>query len=59
VRQTSAALSPTSAQNCAAGTGGHTLHKTVHAGAVTLLWLVRSFWHTAFTLPHPGVLGQI
>jgi hypothetical protein len=40
-----AALQAAALQNSAASTTSHALHKTVLMRAVTLLWLVRSFWH--------------
>lgn len=50
--QACATLDATSLNDCAASSARHALHKAVDAGAVTLLWLVRSFWHSAFTLQH-------
>jgi len=52
VRKASAAFKAASAQYCAAGATCHTLDKAMHSRTVALLWLIRSFWHTTFTLPH-------
>jgi hypothetical protein len=43
--QASAAFSAAPFEHSAASSARHTLHKTVLVGAVSLLGLVRSFWH--------------
>jgi hypothetical protein len=52
VGQACATLVATTLDNSATSFASHALHKAVDARAVTLLWLVRSFWHSASTLQH-------
>jgi hypothetical protein len=52
MREAGAALETTALQYGAACIRGHALNETVDAGAMTLLWLIGSFWHIAFTLAH-------
>lgn len=58
VRKLLAAFVAAAIQDGAAGLGSHPGEKAVLAGAVTLLWLVGSFWHTGSTLPHVGAQGN-
>jgi hypothetical protein len=57
VRQSSATLVAAALQNSAAGAGGHTLQETVFLSAMTLLWLVRTFWHSKISLVTYSLLG--
>jgi hypothetical protein len=46
-----AALGAAAAQHNAASVSGHALHKTVHAGTMSLFGLVGSFWHIFLIIP--------
>jgi len=58
VRKTGAALEATTLQHSAASFRCHALDKAMYTGAVALLWLIGSFWHTAFTLAHPLIMDK-
>jgi len=58
VRQAGAALQAATLQHETTSATRHAGKKAVHAGAVALLGLVRSFWHTRYILQEIAHLGD-